>query len=69
MTKAASETPLDTTAKVADGGLRIDRRFTSPDVHPFDEIEWETRDAIIGDPAAPATPVPPSPTGLTACER
>ena len=54
MTKAASETPLDTTAKVADGGLRIDRRFTSPDVHPFDEIEWETRDAIIGDPAAPA---------------
>jgi ribonucleoside-diphosphate reductase alpha chain len=54
MTKAASETPLDTIAKVADGGLRIDRRFTSPDVHPFDEIEWETRDAIIGDPAAPA---------------
>ena len=54
MTKAASETPLDTTAKVADGGLRIDRRFTSPGVHPFDEIEWETRDAIIGDPAAPA---------------
>jgi len=54
MTKAASETPLDTTAKVAEGGLRIDRRFTSPDVHPFDEVEWETRDAIIGDPAAPA---------------
>ena len=54
MTKAASDTPLDTTAKVTDGGLRIDRRFTSPGVHPFDEIEWETRDAIIGDPAAPA---------------
>ncbi|MEZ5155763.1 MAG: vitamin B12-dependent ribonucleotide reductase [Solirubrobacterales bacterium] len=54
MTKAASETTIDTTAKVADGGLKIDRRFTSEDVHPFDAIEWETRDAIIGDPSNPA---------------
>ncbi len=54
MTKAASETTIDTTAKVADGGLRIERRFTAEGAHPFDQVEWETRDAIIGDPAAPA---------------
>ncbi len=35
-------------------GLAIERRFSSPGTHPFDEIEWETRDAVIGDPAAPA---------------
>jgi ribonucleoside-diphosphate reductase alpha chain len=35
-------------------GLVIERRFSTPGVHPFDEIEWEIRDATIGDPAAPA---------------
>ncbi len=35
-------------------GLAIERRFSSPGTHPFDEIEWETRDAVIGDPADPA---------------
>jgi ribonucleoside-diphosphate reductase alpha chain len=35
-------------------GLEVERRFSSPGTHPFDEIEWETRDAVIGDPAAPA---------------
>jgi ribonucleoside-diphosphate reductase alpha chain len=35
-------------------GLAIERRFSSAGTHPFDEIEWETRDALIGDPAAPA---------------
>ena len=54
MTKAASETTIDTTAKVAEGGLKIDRRSTTADAHPFDQVEWEVRDAIIGDPAAPA---------------
>jgi ribonucleoside-diphosphate reductase alpha chain len=29
-------------------GLSIARRFTTPGVHPFDAIEWETRDARIG---------------------
>jgi ribonucleoside-diphosphate reductase alpha chain len=38
----------------ADHGLAIERRFTKPDVHPFDELEWELRDARIGDPAKPA---------------
>jgi len=38
-----------------DGGLTIKRHFTSPDVHPFDEVEWEIRDAVIEDnrPDAP----------------
>jgi ribonucleoside-diphosphate reductase alpha chain len=35
-------------------GLSIERRFSSPGTHPFDEIEWETRDAVIGDPESPA---------------
>jgi ribonucleoside-diphosphate reductase alpha chain len=34
-------------------GLVIERRFTSPGVHPYDELEWEKRDAIIGDPEKP----------------
>src|SRR6187431_3430691 len=38
----------------ADHGLAIERRFTKPGVHPFDELEWESRDARIGDPAKPA---------------
>src|SRR5581483_4743502 len=36
------------------GGLTVERRFTTPGVHPFDEVEWEIRDAVIGDPANPA---------------
>src|SRR5829696_3684524 len=40
--------------KTHDGGLTCERRHTTPGVHPFDEIEWEIRDAVIGDPANPA---------------
>jgi ribonucleoside-diphosphate reductase alpha chain len=29
-------------------GLTIGRRFTTPGVHPFDSVEWEVRDARIG---------------------
>src|SRR5437016_1803035 len=29
-------------------GLSIHRRFTKPDVHPFEAVEWELRDARIG---------------------
>ncbi len=54
MEKAAPETTIEAAARVADGGLKIDRRFTQEGTHPFDAIAWETRDAIIGDPAAPA---------------
>ncbi|MGH2591232.1 MAG: vitamin B12-dependent ribonucleotide reductase, partial [Actinomycetota bacterium] len=35
-------------------GLAIERRFTNAEVRPFDEVEWETRDAVIGDPESPA---------------
>lgn len=30
-------------------GIAVDRFFTKADVHPYDEIEWETRDATIMD--------------------
>ena len=36
------------------GGLTIERRDTTPGEHPFDDGEWEIRDAVIGDPANPA---------------
>ncbi|HET7484839.1 MAG TPA: vitamin B12-dependent ribonucleotide reductase [Solirubrobacterales bacterium] len=35
-------------------GLSVERRFSSPGTHPFDEIEWEIRDAVIGNPESPA---------------
>jgi ribonucleoside-diphosphate reductase alpha chain len=35
-------------------GITVERRFATPGVHPFDEIEWELRDAVIGDPENPA---------------
>jgi ribonucleoside-diphosphate reductase alpha chain len=35
-------------------GLSIERRFSTAGVHPFDQIEWEIRDAVIGNPEAPA---------------
>jgi ribonucleoside-diphosphate reductase alpha chain len=35
-------------------GITVERRHTTPGVHPFDEIEWELRDAVIGDPENPA---------------
>jgi ribonucleoside-diphosphate reductase alpha chain len=30
-------------------GLKIDRHFTAEGVHPYDELEWESRDAVITD--------------------
>jgi ribonucleoside-diphosphate reductase alpha chain len=44
---AAKSANLETT------GLTVERRHTTAGVHPFDEIEWELRDAVIGDPADP----------------
>ncbi len=34
-------------------GLKIERHYTTPGVHPFDTVEWELRDAVIGDPENP----------------
>jgi ribonucleoside-diphosphate reductase alpha chain len=46
--------PAANDARVTDAGLTVERRNTTPGVHPFDEVEWEVRDAIIGDPDEPA---------------
>ncbi len=35
-------------------GLSVERLFTEPGGDPFETVEWELRDAVIGDPAAPA---------------
>jgi ribonucleoside-diphosphate reductase alpha chain len=35
-------------------GLAIERRFTEAGVHPFNTVEWELRDAVIGNPENPA---------------
>ena len=32
---------------ILEQGLKIKRHFTNPDIHPFDEMEWEQRDANI----------------------
>ncbi|HEY0318254.1 MAG TPA: vitamin B12-dependent ribonucleotide reductase [Solirubrobacterales bacterium] len=49
MSKTAISTPQNGLQ-----GLSIERRFSTPGVHPFDQIEWEVRDAVIGDPESPA---------------
>jgi ribonucleoside-diphosphate reductase alpha chain len=49
MTKTAGNDVRTTKA-----GLTVERRYSTPGVHPFDEVEWEVRDAIIGDPENPA---------------
>src|SRR5947208_17162612 len=33
--------------EVAERGIRFERRYTTPRVHPFDAVEWELRDAVI----------------------
>jgi ribonucleoside-diphosphate reductase alpha chain len=35
-------------------GVSVPRRFTEAGEHPFDCVEWEIRDAVIGDRANPA---------------
>ncbi len=35
-------------------GVTVARRFTQAGKHPFDAVEWEIRDAVIGDPSDPA---------------
>jgi ribonucleoside-diphosphate reductase alpha chain len=52
MSHSRSTAPASITA--AGSGLAVGRRFTETDVHPFDAVEWEIRDAVIGDPAKPA---------------
>ncbi len=49
MSKTATSTP-----KNGLQGLSIERRFSTAGLHPFDQIEWEIRDAVIGNPENPA---------------
>src|SRR4029453_18051157 len=49
MSKTAAKDEQDGTR-----GLRIERRFSSAEVRPFDDVEWELRDALIGDLQNPA---------------
>jgi ribonucleoside-diphosphate reductase alpha chain len=44
---AAKHTPIK------GAGITVERRHTTRGLHPFDEIEWEIRDAVIGDPENP----------------
>src|SRR5919198_1107061 len=54
MARTLNSAKTNYSVRAGDQGLAIERRFTGEGVHPFDEIEWETRDAVIGDPAKPA---------------
>jgi ribonucleoside-diphosphate reductase alpha chain len=56
MPETTPKTNVDATPAVDPerGGLTISRRFTTEGTHPFDEIEWQQRDAIIGNPEKPA---------------
>ncbi len=49
MARAASKSGM-----TSERGLVIERRFSTEGVHPFDELDWEIRDAVIGDPEKPA---------------
>src|SRR4051812_11647481 len=49
MSDSRSATPTSTGR-----GVSLERRFTESGKHPFDCVEWEIRDALIGDPADPA---------------
>ncbi|MGB7588261.1 MAG: vitamin B12-dependent ribonucleotide reductase, partial [Solirubrobacterales bacterium] len=49
MSKTSISTP-----KTGLQGLAIERRFSTLGTHPFDEVEWEVRDAVIGNPESPA---------------
>ncbi|HEX8855566.1 MAG TPA: vitamin B12-dependent ribonucleotide reductase [Thermoleophilaceae bacterium] len=40
--------------QVSTDGVQIGRRFTQAGEHPFDMVEWEIRDAVIGNPESPA---------------
>ncbi len=49
-TRSAADTPTSLAVK----GVRVERRYTEAGVHPFEAIDWEIRDAVIGDPEKPA---------------
>ncbi|GAA2123333.1 vitamin B12-dependent ribonucleotide reductase [Glycomyces algeriensis] len=36
-----------TAAKPKTDGLKVERVFTTPGVHPYDEVQWESRDVVM----------------------
>lgn len=42
-------TEQDVPFQYAPEGMRFDAYYSSPGVHPFDELDWELRDAVIGN--------------------
>jgi ribonucleoside-diphosphate reductase alpha chain len=50
----ATRSTTEKTSISGDGGLQVSRRYTEAGTHPFDMVEWEIRDAIIGNPEKPA---------------
>ncbi|HTM67712.1 MAG TPA: vitamin B12-dependent ribonucleotide reductase [Candidatus Binatia bacterium] len=44
---ASIATDAGVSRRVISKGVRFRRRFTRPGVHPYDEIEWDLRDAVI----------------------
>src|SRR5436305_12648322 len=51
---SAARTDGEASSIRGDGGLSVERRYTQAGVHPFDMVEWEIRDALIGNPEKPA---------------
>src|SRR4051812_25827997 len=45
--ESTPHTTLETETRMGEA-LRVQRLFTQPGVHPFEQVEWETRDARIG---------------------
>mgnify|MGYP003693607067 CR=1 FL=1 len=37
----------DPTPRFPSNGLRIERVYTTADVHPYDEVSWERRDVVM----------------------
>src|SRR5690606_24122590 len=46
MTSSSQTTPQQENSRGT--AMRVARKFTKPGVHPFETVEWETRDAVIG---------------------
>src|SRR4051794_2112595 len=53
MQPTGNANPTETTLRTGQG-VTVARRFTEAGTHPFDAVEWEIRDAVIGDPESPA---------------
>jgi ribonucleoside-diphosphate reductase alpha chain len=50
----ATRSESETRSVTGDGGISVSRRYTVAGTQPFDMVEWEIRDAIIGNPEKPA---------------